>query len=296
MSKFKALLDELEIDETFTKTKRRKHSEYNHVKDNIPMKANQNMMADILFLPNDNGYKYLLVVVDLATDKFDMEPLKTKKAFEVLLAMKRMFGRPYIERPEASIKTDDGNEFKEVLQKYLYNNNILHKPALAGRHSQMANVEKLNRQIGRFLNGYMNAKEEKTSKTYTEWMSALPAIRKTLNKKRAKKMPADPATVDPIPFDPFIVKGSGKKAKVKFRKPKFRIDQRVHYLSPVPLTILGKKQTGGNLRVGDRQWSKDSYLVKEIYYYSNPTRFRYKLSGAKRDVSFMENELVLGKS
>jgi hypothetical protein len=160
----------------------------------------------------------------------------------------------------------------------------------------MANVEKLNRQIGRFLNGYMNAKEEKTSKTYTEWMSALPAIRKTLNKKRAKKMPADPATVDPIPFDPFIVKGSGKKAKVKFRKPKFRIDQRVHYLSPVPLTILGKKQTGGNLRVGDRQWSKDSYLVKEIYYYSNPTRFRYKLSGAKRDVSFMENELVLGKS
>jgi hypothetical protein len=130
MSKFKDLLDELEIDETFTKTKRRKQSEYNHVKDNIPMKANQNMMADILFLPNDNGYKYLLVVVDLATDKFDMEPLKTKKAFEVLLAMKRMFERPYIERPEASIKTDDGNEFKEVFQIYLYNNNILHKNSI----------------------------------------------------------------------------------------------------------------------------------------------------------------------
>jgi hypothetical protein len=80
MSEFKELLDELEIDETFTKTKRRKQTEYNHVKDNIPMKANQNMMADILFLPNDNGYKYLLVVVDLATDKFGMEPLKTKKS------------------------------------------------------------------------------------------------------------------------------------------------------------------------------------------------------------------------
>jgi hypothetical protein len=102
MSKYKDLLEELDTDETFTKTKQRKRApeEYNHVKDNIPMKANQNMMADILFLPNDNGYKYLLVVVDLATDKFDMEPLKTKKAFEVLLAMKGMFDRPYIERPE----------------------------------------------------------------------------------------------------------------------------------------------------------------------------------------------------
>jgi hypothetical protein len=159
----------------------------------------------------------------------------------------------------------------------------------------MANVENLNRQIGRFLNGYMNAKEEKTGKTYIEWMSALPAIREKLNKKRAKKMPADPATVDPIPFDPFIVSGKGKKAKVKFRKPKFRIDQRVHYLSPVPLTILGKKQTGGNFRVGDRQWSKEAHLVKEIYCYSNPTRFRYKLSGVKRDVSFTENELMAVK-
>jgi hypothetical protein len=79
----------------------------------------------------------------------------------------------------------------------------------------------------------MKAKEEKTGKTYIEWMSVLPAIRKTLNKKRAKKMPANPATVDPIPFDPFIVKGKGKRAKAKFRKPKFRMDQRVHYLSPV---------------------------------------------------------------
>lgn len=290
-SKFKDLLAELEIDETFTKTHQRKQSEYNHVKDNIPMKANQNMMADLLFLPNDHGYKYLLVLVDLATDKFDIEPLKSKKAFDVLLAMKRMFDRPYIERPDASLKTDDGKEFKEVFHKYLYNNNILHKVALAGKHTQMANVENLNRQLGRLINGYMNAKELKTGKTYTEWTSILPTIRAKLNKQRAKKMPANPATVDPIPFDPFIVNGKGKKAKVKFRKPKFRIDQRVYYLSPVPLTALGTKQNTTNFRAGDRQWSKESYLVKEIYCYSNPSRFRYKLSGVKRDVSFAENEL-----
>ena len=34
--------------------------------------------ADLLFLPNDNGYKYLLVVVDIATRKTDAEPIKNK--------------------------------------------------------------------------------------------------------------------------------------------------------------------------------------------------------------------------
>ena len=34
--------------------------------------------ADLLFLPEDEGYRYALVVVDLATRKTDAEPLKTK--------------------------------------------------------------------------------------------------------------------------------------------------------------------------------------------------------------------------
>lgn len=35
--------------------------------------------ADLLFLPDDNGYKYALVVVDLGSRLTDAEPIKDKK-------------------------------------------------------------------------------------------------------------------------------------------------------------------------------------------------------------------------
>ena len=74
-----------------TKTiKKPEHS--NKVKDNIPMIENYNDQADILYLPEDeNGYKYLLVITDLATNKFDCEPLKTIDTKTVLDSMIKMF-------------------------------------------------------------------------------------------------------------------------------------------------------------------------------------------------------------
>ena len=40
--------------------------------------------ADLIFLPNDNGFKYALVVVDIATRKVDAIPLKSKTNTEIL--------------------------------------------------------------------------------------------------------------------------------------------------------------------------------------------------------------------
>jgi hypothetical protein len=52
MSKFRNLLSQLHIDETFSKRIKAKPTEgYNHVKDNIPLIANYNFMADTLYLP-----------------------------------------------------------------------------------------------------------------------------------------------------------------------------------------------------------------------------------------------------
>ncbi len=44
----------------------------------VPNEVHQ---ADILHLPNDNGYKYALTVVDIATRYKDAEPLTTKKIY-----------------------------------------------------------------------------------------------------------------------------------------------------------------------------------------------------------------------
>ncbi len=90
MGKFKDLFDELNINEKFNK-QIKKEKVYNHVKDNIPHVEDYNMMCDLLYLPHYKGYKYLFVIVDLASDDFDMEPIKNKEPETVLKAMLKCF-------------------------------------------------------------------------------------------------------------------------------------------------------------------------------------------------------------
>lgn len=183
------IVEHLGIDEKFTK-RIQKDKVHNAVRDNIPLVEDYNMMADILFLPTASfGYKYLFVIVDLATNEFDIEPIKNKEPITVLRAMKKCFTREYVKKPKFTIKTDGGNEFKGVFKKYLYDESILHKVALPHRHSSMSVVEGLNRQLGRLFNGYMNKKEIETGKVYKNWTDAVDVIRKMLNEVRKKKLP-----------------------------------------------------------------------------------------------------------
>ena len=74
----KSLLDKLGVNETLTKPPK-KQKVFNKIKDNIPLVAHYNYMADLLQLPEiSKKNKYCLVVVDIATNKFDLEPLNTK--------------------------------------------------------------------------------------------------------------------------------------------------------------------------------------------------------------------------
>ncbi len=77
MSKYKDILDALEINEKFTKVRRRNRpEEFNHVKGNIPPIKGYNYMADLLQLPSFNKFQYLFVMTDLANNEFDIEPIK----------------------------------------------------------------------------------------------------------------------------------------------------------------------------------------------------------------------------
>jgi hypothetical protein len=123
-SKFKDILTELNINEKFNK-RLKKDKVYNHVKDGIPLIVGYNYMADLLYLPTAKfGFKYLLTMVDLATDKFDMEPLKDKDSQIVLNAMLKIFKRGILKEPKYSIKTDNGTEFKGIFHWYLFYKNM----------------------------------------------------------------------------------------------------------------------------------------------------------------------------
>ena len=82
------LLRKLKIDETYTKPI--KNIKYDKVIENTYPKAEYNMMADVLFLPKTKyRYSCLFVLVDLWSNKSDIEPIRTKTPDEVLKALKR---------------------------------------------------------------------------------------------------------------------------------------------------------------------------------------------------------------
>jgi hypothetical protein len=271
------ILKELKINEKYSKPVKIK-KEFSKVKDNIPLKADYNFMADLLELPETKkGFKYLLVVVDLATDEFDIEPITNNKSLTVVDAMKKMFNRRYIKKPYASIRTDGGAEFKDAFDKYCYENNILHKIGVAGRHQQTANVERLNRELGRLFNGYMNAIEEKTGETYKEWVEVVPKVRAMLNDFR-KKPEGDPFT-DVYPTVDLT------------KQPKYKIHDVVYRMSEKPLDALGKKQPTQNFRMGDYRWERIPRKIVKVLRYAGKVPIRYILENLP-NVAYAEYELM----
>jgi len=279
----RALLKKLSIDEKFTKPIVNKQKVFNHIKNNIPKLEDYNFSADILELPQTkNNYRYLLVVVDLATDEFDIEPLKTKESSETLNGFKTMFKRKHIKKPYASLRTDNGKEFQGVFHKWLLENEILHKTALKNKHSQMANVESLNKQLARLFNGYMNYKEIQTGKIYKEWDDVIDIIRTDLNKHRKKKVKSVFSFDDyPVFIEPV-------------HQPKYKVGSVVHNKLYWPENALGNPQPTGNFRVGDYRYSNVPKKIVKLLYFNDFPFYRYILEGMP-GVSFSEYELIPSK-
>jgi hypothetical protein len=303
MGKFKGLFDELNINEKFNK-QIKKEKTYNHVKDNIPHVEDYNMMADLLYLPSYRGFKYLFVIVDLATDDFDMEPIKNKEPETVLKAMLKCFKRGFVSKPEYTLKTDAGKEFKGVFHKYLYDESILHKVAIPNRHKSLANVEALNKQLGRIFALYMNQKEEHTGKVFKNWVEIVPFVREKLNRIRHKNLPKDKAYDLPPPKDykeveekKTVIDKKGKKKLVNETvyvkiKPKFKVGQLVHRALDEPRNALDKPQPTKNFRVGDYTFEREARRITDVLIFggSGPL-YRYKLDGLP-NVSYSERELM----
>jgi len=280
-SKFDKLKDKLGVDDTFTKAVR-KEKKKTKISDVITLLEGYNYMADILHLPTTaEGFKYCLVIVDLATREFDIEPMKTKEAKEILKAMKTIFSREYVQKPKASLRTDNGTEFKGVVNKYMKDNDIFHSVSMPYRHSQLSMVESLNKTLGILFNGYMNKIEKQTKKEYKEWTDVIDVIRKELNRIRYTKPPYNEQT---------IFEYKDKKVNLK-HDPKYNVGDLVHYKLSYPEDALGNKQPTANFRVGDYRWSYVPKKVKEVLYYSGAIPYRYMLDDMPY-VSFTEKELM----
>ena len=108
----------------FSKPEKQKESEMQHF--TATAKPNIVQQADLLFMPADRGYKYLLVVVDLYDRKTDAEPIKHKNAQDIINGFKAIYKRKILDMPQMFIQTDAGSEFKGIVEQYFENNNVIH--------------------------------------------------------------------------------------------------------------------------------------------------------------------------
>lgn len=193
--------------------------------------------ADLLFLPDDGGYKYALVVVDLGTHLTDAEPLKRKYAKDVKQAFTNIYRRKTLNRPTI-IEVDPGKEFMGVFKQYCKEEGIKMKVGKPNRHRMQAVVERRNQIIGKALFKRMIEQELLTDEPSVEWVDDLPKIIREMNKKEKKKKIVKPTddyqcagdacnildqgTLVRIPLDAPIDVVSGKRLHGKFRDTDIR--------------------------------------------------------------------------
>ena len=184
--KDKKWLEKQELYNLYKKPRKDNYANTAHF--NQTYSPNVTHQADLLFLPNDDGYRYALVVTDIATKLSDAEPLKSKNSSEVKSAFEKIYKRNILKMPEF-ITMDSGSEFKGDVNKYFIDNNVTIKYGKPGRHNQLAMVERTNQYLAKIIFMRMQSQEILTGQQSKEWVDDLPKYIKAINKKRGVNPP-----------------------------------------------------------------------------------------------------------
>lgn len=242
-----------------------------------PMK-NGSHQADLLFLPDDNGYKYALVIVDLATRITDAEPIKTKTSKVVLEAIKKIYKRKYLKIPEY-LEVDSGKEFRGEFETYFKNKTTIREKE-PGRHRQQSVVETRNGLIGKTLNKRMVAEEVNTGVQSNDWVKFLPKVVESVNKFYTQK-------ADHIDGNEPI-KGNKNTLQILPEGTMVRIQL------DNPTNHLNNTRLYGKFRMGDVRWTKDPKPISQIYLRPDEPPM-YKV-GTNDNVAYTKNQLQVVKA
>ena len=205
--------------------------------------------TDILYLPNDNGYKYCLVIVDIATRLMDAEPLKTRDTKAVIKALEKIFKRKIVKRP-LRLEVDDGSEFKGEFETHFKKFFKIFRK-MAGRHRQQAVVETKNQQLGKVLNSVMLGQEINTDETSRDWVHILPEVVKLINEEYSH-----PA-VAPDPTKPVKTNDFSKDVLPIGTKVRIQLDN--------PIDYVEEKKLHGKFRTGDIRYTKKIGEITRFY-------------------------------
>jgi hypothetical protein len=236
-------------------------------------KKNIYYQADLLYMPEDKKYKYILVCVDMYDGAIDAEPLKQRDNISVIKAFKEIFKRKYLDYP-LTIMLDQGSEFKGDTKTFFEANGTNVKYALTGRHRQLANVERANQRIQSILFKRMASQELLTGEPSIEWADDLPELVKVFNEHKKKPL------VKEIYPDPIADKYSGNLLK---------IGQKVRIKLDFPINNTDNKRLNGTFRTSDIRWTPQTYEITEVLL--KPGQVPLYLTDKNDNVARTKNQL-----
>lgn len=210
---------------------------------------NIHYQADTLYMPEDKGYKFILVCVDLYDGTIDAEPMKEVNPSEVLRGFNEIFKRKYLKFP-TFITFDRGNEFKnDAVHKYFVSNGTNVKYALTGRHRQLATVERANQKIASILFKRMASQELITGEPDKQWIDDLKSLIDVFNQNKKKPLKNE------INDLPIVDEYTGNLLP---------IGQKVRVLLDYPINNTNHARLSGKFRSSDIRWSPDTYEITDV--------------------------------
>lgn len=248
--------------------------------------------ADLLYLPNDKGHIYALVVTDQGSRKVDAEPLKDKTSPAIISAFKTIYNRKILQKPKM-IAVDAGSEFKGNTKQALQAMGIVLDVAKAGRHRQVALVERKNQTIGKVIHKLIAQRELKSGVASSSWVSDLPILIKLINErvqerikdlhKSAKPETNKTKTLKIEKIKPETEQTPQKKVKL------LKVGQRVHVMLDEPIDIH-ENRLYGKFRSSDIRFSPEVYTISEVLMKPD-TPIIYMLEDDPYHVGYTYNQL-----
>jgi hypothetical protein len=202
--------------------------------------------ADTLYLPNDRGYIYALVLTDQGSRKVDLEPMKARSSTDIVDALKAIYKRKILSKPRV-IVTDAGSEFKKDFDHALDNLGIGHKTAKTGRHRSVSLVERKNQTIGKILHKVMLQVELSTGNATSQWTGFARQLVGLINEKVVERN----SEIKEIPIEKQVVTGNPDQTTKLLE-----IGDKVRVMLDIPQDLHGK-QLIGRFRSGDIRWSRE---------------------------------------
>ena len=247
---------------------------------NVTM-PNDTHQADILFMPTDNKFKYILTVIDVASRYKAAMPLKDKSALTVWLNLEYIYKNTKLNPPEVFM-VDAGTEFSMCISKLreIYGTRISIGEKYNHKHTAL--VERFNRTLSERLfkamehrenkkverNNYSNVVDEfgisykKKNQSHlvdTKWVKDLQSYVSALNAEETRMIHMSPNNAIKLLYVPQPLDKASETDHVRFKigdHVKYKLDK--------------DETTDRNRRATDRTFSFHVYTIFDIVH--NPYR------------------------